>query len=58
VVPVGLQALNDGAPARSVGPRAAHQDDIKSVIQVWKSLPSIAVSGGHRCPFNVLFYFA
>jgi hypothetical protein len=26
----GLQALDDGAPARAVGPRAVHQDNIRS----------------------------
>jgi hypothetical protein len=34
VVAVGLQALDDGAPTRAVGPRAVHQDDIQSVIHV------------------------
>jgi len=33
VVAIGLQALDDSAPTRAVGPRAVDQDDIRSTIQ-------------------------
>src|ERR1700733_10146344 len=39
VIAGGLQPLDDGAPARPVGPRAVHKDDIRLSVHVGDSFP-------------------
>ena len=37
VVPVGLQALDDGAPTGAVGPGSVHKDDVGQRSHVWNA---------------------
>src|SRR6202023_3047776 len=44
-VAVGLQALDDAAPAGAVGPRAVDENDVRSGVHL--GVPFVVVSCGH-----------